>query len=102
MAKVSLRALNERESGIVVKIDAEPQLRRHLTEMGFDPGSIITVINKGMAGLMVVQIKGCCRVAVSREMAGQIYVDKLEGEFRPGPCGHRHGRRGMGRRRRWW
>lgn len=77
MEKLSLRALNERESGRIIAISADRALRKHLTEMGFDPGSIATVINKGAAGLMVVEIKGCCRVAISTDMAEKISVEKL-------------------------
>ncbi len=91
MAQMSLRVLNEQESGAIVKINAERHLRKHLTEIGFDPGSIVTVINKGASDLMVVQIKGCCRVAISTDMAAEIIVDKFEEPFVP-PRRGRHRR----------
>ena len=98
MARMSLRSLNERESGIIVRVDAEPLLRRHLTEIGFDPGSLVTVINKGASDLMVIQIKGCCRVALGTDMAANILVDRIEeGEIpppSPGRAGRRTRRRG--------
>jgi|GEM_PF-2087403 len=95
MAKMSLRSLNEGESGTIIKIDAERSLCRHLTELGFDPGSIVTVINKSASDLMVIQIKGCCRVAIGTDMAANILVDSLEGEVSElPPC------RGICRRKR--
>ncbi len=98
MVEMSLRALNEMEQGRIVEIKAERQLRKHLTEMGFDPGSIVTVINKGTSGLMVVEIKGCCRVAISTDMAGNILVEKIENSGLP----QGRQRRCHGRGRRWW
>ncbi len=78
MEKMSLRALNEKESGKIIKISADRALCKHLTEMGFDPGSTLKVINKGTSGLMVIEIKGCCRVAISTDMAEKILVGKTE------------------------
>ena len=80
MEKISLRALNEKQSAMVVAISSDRALRKHLTEMGFDPGSIVTVINKGSSGLIVVEIKGCCRVAISTDMAEKILVEGVNGE----------------------
>ncbi|MBD3397751.1 ferrous iron transport protein A [Candidatus Micrarchaeota archaeon] len=94
MPRISLRSLNERESGVIVKINAEPPLRRHLTELGFDPGSVVTVINKGASDLMVIQIKGCCRVAIDTGMASEIIVEKMKAGIPPVQG------RGMRRRRR--
>ncbi|MBN2121894.1 ferrous iron transport protein A [Candidatus Micrarchaeota archaeon] len=77
MEKMSLRALNEKESGRILDISSGRALGKHLAEMGFDPGSIATVINKGSSGLMVIEIKGCCRVAISTEIAEKITVEKI-------------------------
>jgi Fe2+ transport system protein FeoA len=94
MARISLRSLNEGESGAIITINAERSLRRHLTELGFDPGSIVTVINKSASDLMVIQIKGCCRVAIDTAMASEIVVEKMEAGIPPVQG------RGMHRRRR--
>lgn len=67
--------LNEGESGIIVEILSGRGLRMRLTEMGFDKGSTLKVIRKSGYGPMIVEVKGCCRMALGRGEAAKIIIE---------------------------
>lgn len=60
------------EPYIVKKVGGSPEVKKHLENLGFVPGSEITVINT-MGGNLIVVVKQA-RIAVSREMAQKIMV----------------------------
>ncbi len=60
------------EELIIRKIGGNAALKQHLADLGFVPGSPITVVSAS-GGNLIVTVKGA-RVAVSREMAGKIMV----------------------------
>ena len=60
-------------AGLVVKkIIGKEEIKNRLEQMGFVAGSPITVVS-AFAGNIIVRIKDS-RVAISREMAGEILV----------------------------
>ena len=67
-----LTLMNTGEENIIRKIGGNPQVRVHLENLGFVPGSRITVIST-MAGNLIVNVKDS-RVAISKEMAAKIMV----------------------------
>ena len=73
--EIPLINLNEGESGKVVEILAGRGFRMRLTEMGFDKGSRLTVIKKSGYGPIIVEVKGCCRIALGRGEASKIMVE---------------------------
>ena len=73
--QIPLINLNEGESGKVVEILAGRGFRMRLTEMGFDKGSRLRVINKSGYGPIIVEVKGCCRIALGRGEASKIIVE---------------------------
>lgn len=60
------------EENMIRKVGGNSQVRTHLENLGFVPGSNVTVIAK-IGGNLIVNIKES-RIAISREMAGKIMV----------------------------
>ena len=60
------------EANVIVKVGGNPQLKKHLEDMGFVPGGSVTVVS-AIAGDLIVSVKQA-RVAISREMAGKIMI----------------------------
>ena len=62
----------EGEENIIRKIGGSPEVRQHLENLGFVPGTGVTVINT-LGGNLIVKVKEA-RVAISREMAQKIMI----------------------------
>ncbi len=60
------------EENTIKKVGGNPEVRAHLENLGFVPGSMVKVIAT-TGGNLIVNIKES-RVAISREMAGKIMV----------------------------
>ncbi len=60
------------EEYIIKKIGGLPQVKKHLEDLGFVPGSRVTVIST-LGGNLIVNVMET-RVAVSKEMAQKIMV----------------------------
>ena len=60
------------EELIVRKVSGKPEIKKHLENLGFVPGSSVTVM-KEIGGNVIVKVKEA-RVAISREMAQKIMV----------------------------
>ena len=57
---------------IIKKVGGRQEVRQHLNSMGFVVGGSVRVISE-IGGNVIVSVKDS-RVAISREMAGKIYV----------------------------
>lgn len=73
--KIPLINLKEGESGKIIEILAGRGFRMRLTEMGFDKGSMLKVIKKSGYGPIIIEVKGCCRIALGRGEASKIMVE---------------------------
>lgn len=60
------------ESVTIRRITGKDEVRQHLAELGFVPGSAVTVVS-GTAGNLIVQVKDS-RVALDRGMANRIQI----------------------------
>ena len=60
------------EEAIIKKVGGNPEMKKHLEDMGFTVGGAVTVMNT-IGGNLIVKIKES-RVAISREMAQKIMV----------------------------
>ncbi len=60
------------EENIIRHVGGNPQLKKHLEDMGFVAGGTVTVVS-AIAGNLIVSVKES-RVAISREMAGKIMI----------------------------
>ena len=63
---------NPGEENIIRKVGGSPAMKKHLEDLGFVPGSDITVLNE-LGGNIIVKVKEA-RIAVSKEMAQKIMI----------------------------
>ncbi len=60
------------EEAIIKKVGGNPEMKKHLEDMGFTVGGAVTVMNT-IGGNLIVKVKES-RVAISKEMAAKIMV----------------------------
>ena len=60
------------EENIIRKVGGNPEVKKHLEDLGFVAGGPVTVIS-ALGGNLIVNVKGF-PIAISREMAGKIMV----------------------------
>ena len=60
------------EMNMIRKVGGNPEVKKHLEDLGFVAGGNVTVIS-AIGGNLIVNVKDS-RVAISREMAGKIMV----------------------------
>ncbi|MBO5102321.1 MAG: ferrous iron transport protein A [Clostridia bacterium] len=60
------------EENIVKRVGGSPAVKKHLEDLGFAPGSAVTIISE-IGGNVIVNVKDS-RIAISREMAQKIMV----------------------------
>lgn len=60
------------EENIIKKVGGNPELKKHLEDLGFVSGGFVTVVNT-IGGNVIVNIKES-RVAISKEMAQKIMI----------------------------
>ena len=60
------------EELIIKKVGGSPETKKHLEDLGFTPGGMITIVNT-LSGNLIVNVKDS-RVAISEEMAKKIMV----------------------------
>ena len=60
------------EENIIKRIGGSPEVKKHLEDLGFTPGSTVTLVS-AMGGNVIVNVKEA-RVAISKEMAVKIMV----------------------------
>ncbi len=60
------------ESATVRRIGGSPAVKKHLENLGFVPGSAVSVVST-LGGNVIVQVKDA-RVAISAEMAQKIMI----------------------------
>ncbi len=70
MMPLTLAAIGE--ENMIRKVGGNPEVRKHLENLGFVAGGNVTVV-ASMAGNMIVNVKEA-RVAISKEMAQKIMV----------------------------
>ncbi len=67
-----LAMANLGEESVILRVGGTPDVKKHLEDMGFVPGSVVTVLST-IGGNLIVRVKES-RVAISREMAGKIFI----------------------------
>ena len=63
---------DEGEEAIIKRVGGNPEMKKHLEDMGFVAGGAVMVMNT-IGGNLIVKIKES-RVAISKEMASKIMV----------------------------
>lgn len=61
----------------VVRIGGSQDVRKHLEDLGFVVGSVVTIIAAGGDGNIIVSLKGS-RLAITEQMAQKIMVTPAE------------------------
>ncbi len=69
---IPLTMANVGDRLLVKKIGGKTEVRKHLENLGFVPGSTISVVND-LNGSFIINVKEA-RVAISKEMASKIMV----------------------------
>ena len=60
------------EDNIIKKIGGKPEVKKHLENLGFVVGGLVTVVSE-INGSLIVNVKDS-RVAIGRDMANKILV----------------------------
>ena len=60
------------EEVIIRKVSGTPEVKKHLENLGFVPGSGVMILNR-VGGNLIVKVKGS-RIAINEEMARRILV----------------------------
>lgn len=60
------------QDNIVRKVGGNPEIKKHLENLGFVAGADVSIVNR-LGGNVIVSVKGS-RVAISREMAMKIMI----------------------------
>ena len=60
------------ETNTIRKVSGNPEVKKHLEDLGFVVGGEVTVVS-AIGGNLIVNVKESC-IAISREMAGKIMV----------------------------
>ena len=56
----------------IKKVGGSAETKKHLEDLGFVVGGMLTVVNSGN-GNLIVNVKGT-RIAITKEMAGKIMI----------------------------
>ena len=67
-----LTLADQGEVNIIKKVGGNPEVKKHLEDMGFVAGTEVSVISTS-GGNVIVNVKEV-RVAISREMAQKIFI----------------------------
>ena len=60
------------KENVIKKIGGSPDVKKHLEDLGFTAGGLVTVVS-AMGGNVIVKVKES-RIAISREMARRIMI----------------------------
>lgn len=69
---MSLTLASIGEENIIKKVGGQPEVKKHLENLGFVAGGNVTIITT-IAGNIIVNVKEA-RVAISKEMAQKIMI----------------------------
>ena len=67
-----LTLVSEGDASIIKRIGGKPEIKKHLEDLGFVVGGMVTVVSQ-LGGNVIVNVKES-RIAISREMAQKIFV----------------------------
>ena len=69
---IPLSVLGTGKEGVIKRISGNPEVKRHLENLGFIVGDTVQLITE-QNGNIIVKVKES-RIAISKEMAMKIYV----------------------------
>ena len=71
-----LTLANTGENNIIKRIGGNPEVKKHLENLGFVVGGNVQIINR-LGGNVIVNVKEA-RIAISEEMAQKIMIGKIK------------------------
>ncbi|MBQ2657832.1 MAG: ferrous iron transport protein A [Erysipelotrichaceae bacterium] len=63
---------NVNEMNVIRKVGGNPEIKKHLEDMGFVTGAVITVVS-AINGNLIVNVKDS-KVALDKQLAGKIMI----------------------------
>ena len=63
---------NVNEMNVIRKVGGNPEIKKHLEDMGFVSGAVITVVS-AINGNLIVNVKDS-KVALDKQLAGKIMI----------------------------
>ena len=63
---------NVNEMNVIRKVGGNPEIKKHLEDMGFVTGAIVTVVS-AISGNLIVNVKDS-KVALDKQLAGKIMI----------------------------
>ena len=60
------------EANVIMKVSGKPEIKKHLEDMGFVSGALITVVST-VNGNLIVNVKDT-KVALDKELAAKIMI----------------------------
>lgn len=60
------------EENIILKVGGNPEVKRHLENLGFTPGGYVTLVSV-LGGNVIVKVKES-RIALNEEMARKVMI----------------------------
>ena len=63
---------NVNEMNVIRKVGGNPEIKKHLEDMGFVAGAVITVVS-AINGNLIVNVKDS-KVALDKQLAGKIMI----------------------------
>lgn len=69
---IPLALMNEGESAVIRRIGGSPEVKKHLEDLGFVVGGVVSVVTR-MGGNVIVNVKES-RIAIDEKMAQKIMI----------------------------
>ena len=63
---------NVNEMNVIRKVGGNPEIKKHLEDMGFVNGAVVTVVS-AISGNLIVNVKDS-KVALDKQLAGKIMI----------------------------
>ena len=63
---------NVNEMNVIRKVGGNPEIKKHLEDMGFVTGAVVTVVSS-ISGNLIVNVKDS-KVALDKQLAGKIMI----------------------------
>ncbi|MBQ1307712.1 MAG: ferrous iron transport protein A [Erysipelotrichaceae bacterium] len=63
---------NVNEMNVIRKVGGNPEIKKHLEDMGFVTGAVVTVVS-AISGNLIVNVKDS-KVALDKQLAGKIMI----------------------------
>ena len=60
------------DTNVIMKVNGRPEIKKHLEDMGFVTGAVVTIVSE-VSGNLIVNVKDS-KVALDKNLAGKIMI----------------------------